>query len=127
MNGQQEYKSPDKFDKMHGSLTGRADVTRVRPTTITVHTPLIGATQQYTVETMRVQGEGDTVFLTYVDDAGAVRIFLPPAVADAITRQRDALTTKTRKRIGKETAQARAARGELPGFMQPKKAAKPKA
>jgi hypothetical protein len=123
MSEQKEYRTIDKFDRMHGSLTGRADVTRVKPTTITVHTPLIGATQTYIIETMRAHDEqgGDTVFVQYVDDCGAVRIYLPPAVADAIVRQRDALTTKTRKRIGREAAQARKARGELPGFMKGKK------
>lgn len=123
MTGHQEYKSPDKFDKMHGSLTGRPDVTRCKPTTVQVHTPLIGATQAFTVETMRAHDEegGDTIFITYVDDRGAVRLYLPPKVADAIARQRDALTTKTRKRVAKEQAQARKARGELPGFMKGKK------
>lgn len=123
MSDQQAYRSIDKFDRMHGSLTGRADVTRVKPTTITVYTPMIGATQTYIVETMRAHDDqgGDTVFLQYVDDMGAVRTYLPPAVADAIVRQRDSLTTKTRKRIGRESAQARKARGELPGFMKGKK------
>jgi hypothetical protein len=75
---------------------------------------------------MRAHDEqgGDTVFVQYVDDCGAVRIYLPPQVADAIVRQRDALTTKTRKRVGKDAAQARKARGELPAFMKAKKKAK---
>lgn len=126
MSNEPQYKSPDKFDRMHGSLTGRADVTRVRPSTTAVHTALIGATQTYIVETMRShdEGGGDTVFIQYVDDLGAVRLYLPPAVANVIARQRDALTTMTRKRIGREAARARKARGELPGFMKGKKVAK---
>lgn len=117
------YKSPDKFDKMHGSLTGRSDVTRVRPSTVSVHTALIGATQTFIVETMRAhdEGGGDTIFVQYVDDLGAVRIYLPPAVADLIARQRDSLTAKSRKRVAKATAQARKARGEVPAFMKAKK------
>lgn len=124
MGDKQEYRTIDKFDRMHGSLTGRADVTRVRPTTISVHTALIGATQTYIVETMRAHDDqgGDTVFIQYVDDLGAVRIYLPPAVADAIVRQRDALTTKSRKRVSREAAQARKARGEQPAFLKGKKA-----
>lgn len=129
MSEQQQYKSPDKFDRMHGSLSGRPDVTRVKASTKNLYTPLIGATQTYTVETMRAHDEhdgGDTVFIIYVDDQGATRLYLPPAVSDMIARQRDALTTKTRKRVGKASAEARKARGELPGFMKGKKKTKPK-
>jgi hypothetical protein len=39
-----------------------------------------------------------------------------PAAADAIARQRESLTLSIRKRIGKEAAQARKARGEQIGF-----------
>jgi hypothetical protein len=126
MSDKNEYKSPDKYDRMFGSLTGRADVTRCKPTTVQVHTPLIGAAQTFIIQTMRAHDEqgGDTVFVQYVDDTGAVRLYLPPAVADAIARQRDALTTKNRKRVGKEAAQARKARGELPAFMKGRKAKK---
>ena len=59
--------------------------------------------------------------MQYVDDGGSVRIAIPPAAAEAIARQRDALTAKVRKRVGKEQAQARAARGEVPGFLRTKK------
>lgn len=122
MSEEAKYRSPDKYDRMFGSLTGRADVTRCKPTTIQVHTPLIGAAQTFIIQTMRAHDEsgGDTVFVQYVDDTGAVRIYLPPAVADAIARQRDSLTTKTRRRIGKEAAQARKARGEVPAFLKGK-------
>ena len=114
------YKTIDKFDRMLGALEGLPDVTRTKATTINVFTPLIGAGQTFIVQTMRQREVGDTIFLQYVDDNGAVRIAIPPAAADAIARQRDALTTKVRKRIGKESAEARKARGELPGFMQKK-------
>lgn len=120
---EEKYKTVDKFDRMHGSMAGRSDVTRTRPSIVAVHTPLIGATQTYIVETMRSHDEkdgGDTVFIQYVDDLGAVRLYLPPAVADCIARQRDALTTKTRKRIGKQTAASLKARGIKPGFMKTK-------
>ena len=49
----------------------------------------------------------------------------PSAVVDAIVRQRDALTTKVRKKIGRASAEARKLRGELPGFMKKKAVKKP--
>jgi len=61
------------------------------------------------------------VFVQYVDDQGAVRIVIPPEAADAIARQRDALGTKNRKLAARATAQARKARGEMPGFMKAKR------
>ena len=42
---------------------------------------------------------------------GAIRIAIPPGAAEAIARQRDALTTKVRRKIGKDQAAIRKARG----------------
>jgi len=53
-----------------------------------------------------------------------MRLVIPPKVADAIARQREALTTKVRRKVGREIAAARKERGELPGFMKRKKEAK---
>ncbi len=50
--------------------------------------------------------------------AGVTRLALPPRVADAISRQRDTLSAKSRSRAAKALAQARKDRGELPGFMR---------
>jgi hypothetical protein len=43
--------------------------------------------------------KGDTIFLQYVsgDNDKPIRISIPPAVADVIARQREALTTKSRR------------------------------
>lgn len=120
---EQQYKTVDKFDRMIGALEGLPDVTKVAPSTIVALSPLIGESQTFIVQTFRQREVGDTIFLQYLDGTGSVRIAIPPAAADAIARQRDALTTKVRKRIGKDAAAARKARGELPGFMKkgPKK------
>lgn len=118
----EQFKSPDKFDRMMGALHDLPDVTRSKPSTVVTTLPIIGASQTFIIQTLRQRDVGDTVFLQYVDDTGSVRIAIPPAAADAIARQREALTTKVRKRVGKEAAQARKARGELPGFMKNKKA-----
>lgn len=117
----EQYLKIDKFDRLFGALTDLPDVTKCKPSTVVAHTPIIGATQTFIVQTLRQKEVGDTIFLQYLDDEGSVRIAVPPAVADAIARQRDALTTKSRKRVAREQAQARKARGELPGFLKGKK------
>lgn len=45
----------------------------------------------------------------------SIRLALPPAVADAIARQRDSVTGRVRVKIGKASAEARKLRGEEPG------------
>ena len=116
-----EYKRVDKFDRMMGGLANLPDVTHCKPSTVVCLSPIIGATQTFIIQTYRQREIGDTVFIQYVDDCGAIRIAIPPAAAEAIARQRDSLTTKVRRNIGKASAQARKARGELPGFMKNKK------
>lgn len=116
-----QYKTIDKFDRMMGALCVLPDVTKTKPSTISATSAIIGATQTFILQTYRQREKGDTIFLQYVDDTGSVRIAIPPEAADAIARQREALTTKVRKRVAKEQAQARKARGEVPGFMKSKK------
>lgn len=114
------YKTVDKFDRMIGALVGLPDVAKTQPSTVVALSPLIGESQTFILQTYRQRDVGDTIFLQYVDADGSKRIVIPPAAADAIARQRDSLTLKVRKRIGKESAAARKARGELPGFMRDK-------
>ena len=121
-NDQPVYAQVDKFDRILGGLEGLPDVTKTAPSTITTVSPIIGAAQTFIVQTLRQREVGDTIFLQYVDDRGAVRIAIPPQAAAVIARQRDSLTTKVRKRVGKASAEARKARGELPGFMRGKRA-----
>src|SRR5262245_59348134 len=101
---QAQYKSPDKFDRLIGSLRGLPDVTHTKPTTLAVFTPLLGLAQTFILQTYRQREIGDTIFLQYVDADTSVRIAIPPEVSDSIARQRDALTTKVRKRIGRDQA-----------------------
>lgn len=111
----------DKFDRALGALTGMPDVTKTAPATIRATAPIVGDGQTFIVQTFRRREEGDTIFLEYVDGSGSIRIAIPPQVALTIARQRDALTVKVRRRVGKDSAAARKARGELPGFMKGKK------
>lgn len=130
---QQQYRTVDKFDRLMGALASLPDVAQSKPATVVETTPLIGATQTFIVQTMRqverdVNSKGeettrsrDTVFFQCGDDSGLIRMAIPQKVIDAIIRQREALTTKLRRKIGREQAAARKARGEMPGFMKRKK------
>lgn len=108
--------APDVYDRLLGGLDGLPDVTNTKPTTLRSITPLIGNSQTFIVQTYRQRDRGDTIFLECVDGKGSVRLALPPVVAEAIARQRDALTTKVRVKVGKQSAADRKARGEVPGF-----------
>lgn len=112
------YKSPAKFDRLIGALASLPDVTHTKPSTLAVLSPLIGEAQTFIIQTYRQREVGDTIFIQYIDGEGSLRIAIPPEAADAIARQRDALTTKVRKRLGKDQAAARKARGEQPAFLK---------
>lgn len=114
---------PEAFDRLMSELDGLPEVLAARPAVIRDIPPLgIGGVSLYIVQTYRRIGEGDTVFLECVNQQGTVRLILPASVADAIARQRDQLTGKSRSRAARSVAEARKARGELPAFM--KKAAR---
>lgn len=114
----QPYRTIDKFDRMLGALAGLPDVAHSKPSTVVAVVPIIGETQTFIIQTYRQREVGDTIFLQYMDGERHVRMVIPPAAADAILRQRDSLTTKVRRIVGKNSAAARKARGELPGFMK---------
>lgn len=117
------------FDRLLGALHGLPDISHTKPTTVRVVpqsnergvTPVTGTSDLFIVQTYRQRDIGDTIFLEWVSAEGTVRVPIPPAVADAIARQRDTLTGKTRSKAARETAQARKDRGELPAFMRKKK------
>jgi hypothetical protein len=117
------------FDRRLGALFGIPDVLSTSPATIQTARALVGDAQTFIVQTYRMRDDdgagkvksGDTVFLQYVDAEGSVRIVLPPEVTACIARQRDALTTRSRKRGAKAAAEDRKARGIQPGFLKKKK------
>ena len=111
---------PDTFDRLLGALHGLPDITSVKPATLRTVTPILGTSQLYIVQTYRQANAGDTIFLECTSKDGTVRLALPPPVADAIARQRDALTAKSRSKSAKRVAQERKERGEIPGFMRGK-------
>lgn len=117
---QQQYRTVDKFDRIVGSLEGDREATKTAPTTILSVSPILGQTDTYIIRTYLQREDGATILLQWISDTGTVRVPIPPKVAEAIYRQREALTAKVRKRIGKQQAAERKARGELPGFMKKK-------
>lgn len=116
---------PDEYDRLMGNLDGLPDVSSTKPTTIRTTVPLLGSSQTFIVQTFRQRdqrGEAtvarDTIFLESVSRSGSLRLVIPPAVADAIARQRDALTSRARSKAAKAVAADRKARGERPAFLR---------
>jgi hypothetical protein len=104
-----------KYNRVRGGL----NAVFTRPTTFKVVEETTGLADSYMVETGRDE-QGDHCFVERVDETGVIRMYLPPKVVNAIVRQRDALSAKSRSLRGKEQAQARKDRGEVPGFMKKK-------
>lgn len=96
-----EGRKIDAFDRIIGSIDGLPDVTKARPTSVTTVMPIIGISQTYVVQTYKGE-DGFFVFLQMVDAEGRARIAIPPKVAAAIYRQRDALVKQARKRAGRD-------------------------
>lgn len=120
-----EYKTVDKFDRVIGGLKGRLDVTAVAPSPVQSEIALIGGVEAWIVQTFREKEEehqkgGDYIALQYLDAERSLRLVLPPKVAEKIAQQREALTTKNRRRAAKERAAKDKAAGIEPGFMRKK-------
>lgn len=126
-----EQKGSDNFDRIIGMLHGLPGVTASRPTTIRTILPIIGSSQTFIIQTFRkrepdsekeksVPSE-DFVFIEYVGAEGSMRFVLPPKAANAIARQRQAMTDSVRSQTAKRLAEERRDRGERPGFMKNKK------
>lgn len=117
---------PDPFDRALAMTEGIPDTIRTKPTVIQHMPPLgVGGSATFIVQTVRHTAEGessrDTVFLQVADASGMTRLVIPSRVADAIARQRDALTGKSRSAAGRRVAADRKARGEKPAFMKSRK------
>jgi hypothetical protein len=107
---------PDAFDLQLGQYDGLPDVVRTKEITKRVVPFMgVGGVQTFIIQTIR-QGDKHTIFLEHVAEGKVVRLAIPPDVADVIARQRDSLSTKLRRKIGKANAQERKAQGLKPGF-----------
>lgn len=109
----------DPFDKLLSSMMGLPNGAHTPPSVIQ-HIDFYGHTTSYMIQTVRTD-EGVTAFVTQVDASGSKRYILPLSVLAVIDRQRDAITTRLRRRNGKRIAEERKARGEQPGFMKAKR------
>jgi hypothetical protein len=121
VTSEQTQSSIDAFDRAIGSLEGRNGVDSTKPSTIVATTTLIGNASTFIVQTYRERSEHaeggkprDTIFVQHIDQSGGSRHVFPAEVADAIARQRDALTTKARKRAARAGAETRKANGFKP-------------
>lgn len=115
-----EERTISQYDRQLSGLHGLPEVASTKPSTLRAVSPFGLGTNVFIVQTFRQKEVGDTIFLEHGSEAGYVRIVIPPAVADAIARQRDQLTFKVRSRAGKQNAENRAALGIKPGFMKGK-------
>lgn len=106
------------YDRLLGSLHGLPDVVHVKPSTVRAITPLTGASETWIIQTYRQADRGDVIFLERVGPEGSLRLAIPAQVADVISRQRDALTTRSRKKAAKAAAQTRKDRGIAPAFLR---------
>jgi hypothetical protein len=120
MSNEERNALGDEFDRMVRSLEGLPDVIKTAPSTVSVLTPVLNLAQTFIVQTYRHSEKGDIVFVQYVSANGSMRIVLPPAVANTIARQRDALTTKNRKKGARQAVQTRKERGIEPNFTKKK-------
>lgn len=109
-----------KYDRLRGGLEGVALFTK--PSTIRNVQNLTGKTETFVIETGRHDElGGDFIFVECFDEAGSVRICLPPRVANAIASQRDSLSHRRRSIAGKRLAKERKDRGEVPAFLRKKR------
>lgn len=114
----------DLYDYQMGQQDGLTGSLKTKPSVIRTMVGIIGRVQTFTIQTLRNPEFGDFVFIEFTSADGFHRIVLPPAVADAIARQRDGLTTTGRSRRGKDAAAARKASGAPNPLTDPKVRAK---
>ena len=114
-----ESRTTDQFDRVLSSMIGLPNGAHTQPTVIQ-HIDFYGNATSYMIQTARTD-EGAVSFITQVNAAGSVRYVLPSSVLAALDRQRDALTTKIRRRHGKRIAEERKAAGLAPGFSKKRK------
>jgi hypothetical protein len=131
MDEQPSAGMPDTYDRLMSGLSGLPGVINTKPSTVRTTVPILGSSQTWVISTFRQRQEKadgkaiqsrDSIFLETMSREGMVRLVIPPAVAEAISRQRDSLTKRSRRAAGRANAAERKARGELPGFMKRKKA-----
>lgn len=117
-NNRQSSGMPDPFDRQLAGLIDLPDVVKAGPVVKrTVPIFGIGGSSIYVVQTIR-QGAEHIVFLEVVDAEGTKRIVIPAEVSDTIARQRETCSVLLRRKLSRQSAADRKARGIQPGFMK---------
>jgi hypothetical protein len=107
--------SPDLFDRTLGSLDGLPGVVATGQATVQTTTPLLGNAETFIVQTIRHPEMGDTIFLQALSSGRSFRLVIPPKVAAVLSRQRDALTKRTRSRAARAAVVTKRERGQILG------------
>lgn len=103
---------PDLFDYQLGQLDGIS--TSTRETVVQVSAPLgVGGTSKFIIRTIRHEGN-DHLFVEMIGRDESFRRYFPPAVTAVFARQRDALTSKSRRKAARLGAATRKASGFTP-------------
>lgn len=106
----------DVYDLVMAKIDGAQGVVRSKEATIRAM-PLWGiegGMELWVVQTIRVVGKGEYVFLDNVSAKGGSRLVLSPAVTAAIYRQRDSVSDKHRSSSARAVMAERMAQGYVP-------------
>ena len=103
-----------RYDRLYGGLQDVSLFTK--PSTIKLVQSMTGQSETFVVQTCRHDENGDYIFIELMDEAGVIRLALPPKVANIIASQRDALTKRRRSISSRATMRARMDAGEVIGF-----------
>jgi hypothetical protein len=86
----------ERFDMVHGTLTGLPDVRMTKAATMVDSLPIMNLTTTAVVQTYRsLEEDKFTLFLQLIDATGHQRLVIPDKVARVIYRQRDALMDRS--------------------------------
>jgi len=92
----------DTFDRIIGTIDGLPGVRKSKASTVVTVLPILGNAQTFVIQTYQDRDEGFTVFVQAISGEASYRIVLPPKVAQAMYRQREALIKTGRKVRGRE-------------------------
>ena len=109
-----DYRMVDAFDRLRAGFDGRPDVVKTRISTVRNVDPLVGNVTTFLVESVRAKDQGDMIFLEVASKDGNVRIGLQPKGTEVIGRQHERLTTKVKRKNGREQAKVRKDKGIAP-------------
>lgn len=102
----------DEFDQTFRKLHGLPGTTETGVASKRIVHPLTGVTQDWTVQRIRQQEEGDWLLVTRGQGRELLRIVIPPQITSRIDRTYDTATKKTRSRVARATIERRRLEGE---------------